>query len=83
MTDRNYYYEEIDFARLIKTERKRRGLSLSKMAESVLVSASYISLIETGKRQTPSFVIASRIINFFGLNQNELSMYVKNQRNNS
>lgn len=57
------------FARAVKGERERRGLSQSELAELVDVSVDHISKIERQVYQ-PSFEMAARFIVALGLDAN-------------
>ncbi len=57
------------FARAVKGERERRGLSQSELAELVDVSVDHISKIERQVYQ-PSFDMAARFIVALGLDAN-------------
>lgn len=59
------------FARNLKAERYRRGVTQAELAESVDVSESTISLLERGI-QTPSIFLVYDISKFLGVNINEL-----------
>lgn len=69
------HFEDVDFARLLRVERKKRCLSLVEVAEVVMVSPSYIYLLEEGRRKTPGYNVGSRIINYFRLTSYELGDY--------
>lgn len=59
------------FARNLKAERYRKGLTQAELAESVSVSESTISLLERGL-QTPSVFLVYDIAKVFGIDINEL-----------
>ena len=59
------------FARNLKAERYRKGLTQSQLAEYVNVSESTISLLERGL-QTPSVFLVYDISKIFGIDINEL-----------
>lgn len=48
----------IDLGRFIKSRRKSLGLTQVELAEAIGTSASYISMIESGKKQWPKRFIA-------------------------
>lgn len=59
------------FARNLKAERYRKGLTQSQLAEAVNASDSTISLLERGI-QTPSVFLVLDIARIFGIDINEL-----------
>ena len=50
----------MSFAKNLRTERKKQGLSAEELAKLVGVSRSYITLLESGKR-SPSKTIVAKI----------------------
>lgn len=59
------------FARNLKAERYRKGLTQSQLAEAVNASDSTISLLERGI-QTPSVFLVLDIARIFGIDINDL-----------
>ena len=59
------------FARNLKAERYRKGVTQAELAEEVDVSESTISLLERGL-QTPSIFLVYDISKFFGVDINDL-----------
>lgn len=59
------------FAKNLKAERYRKGVTQSELAEVVDVSESTISLLERGL-QTPSIFLVYDISKFFGIDINDL-----------
>ncbi|MBP3925533.1 helix-turn-helix transcriptional regulator [bacterium] len=59
------------FARNLKAERYRKGITQTQLAEYVDVSESTISLLERGM-QTPSIFLVYDISKVFGIDINEL-----------
>ena len=55
----------------IKTRRKALGLTQEKLAEKLNTAATYIAMIESGKR-TPSFKMIERIAEVFKIDAPEL-----------
>lgn len=59
------------FARNLKAERYRKGVTQAELSELVNVSESTISLLERGM-QTPSVFLVYDISKIFGIDINEL-----------
>lgn len=59
------------FAKNLKAERYRKGVTQSELAEVVDVSESTISLLERGL-QTPSIFLVYDIAKFFDIDINDL-----------
>ena len=59
------------FARNLKAERYRKGVTQAELAEEVDVSESTISLLERGL-QTPSIFLVYDISKFLGIDINDL-----------
>ncbi len=59
------------FARNLKAERYRKGVTQAELAERVDVSESTISLLERGL-QTPSIFLVCDISKFLGIDINDL-----------
>jgi len=55
------------FGQAIRRMRAERGVSQKKMAESIGVSAAYLSALEHGHRGQPSWELLQRIIGFFNV----------------
>lgn len=62
------YKEKIAaFGQLIKEKRTERDLSLSDVAEQTGVGKAYISRLERGDRDNPSFIIVYTLCEFFDI----------------
>jgi transcriptional regulator with XRE-family HTH domain len=48
-------------SRVIKQLREAKGLSQKALAEKADVTAAYIAMLETGKRENPSLAILRRL----------------------
>lgn len=59
--------------------RKSRGLSQYELADSLNVSRPHIYLLEAGKR-SPSWEVANRVAEFFGVTLNDLAYKTKQER---
>jgi len=59
------------FARNLKAERYRKGVTQAELAEQVDISESTISLLERGL-QTPSIFLVYDIAKFLGIDINDL-----------
>lgn len=59
------------FARNLKAERYRKGITQSELAEFTNVSESTISLLERGV-QTPSIFLVHDILKILGIDINDL-----------
>lgn len=70
-------FSNLDLGRLLNNERKKRFLSISEVARGVGVSPSYIYRLEKRERNTPSFEIYSRILNYFNLSYFDLKEYAQ------
>lgn len=55
------------FGQAIRHMRAERGISQKSMAESIGVSAAYLSALEHGHRGQPSWELLQRIIGFFNV----------------
>ncbi len=55
------------FGEAIRRMRAERGISQKKMADSIGVSAAYLSALEHGHRGQPSWELLQRIIGFFNV----------------
>lgn len=55
------------FGQAIRQMRAERGISQKKMADSIGVSAAYLSALEHGHRGQPSWELLQRIIGFFNV----------------
>lgn len=55
------------FGEAVRRMRSERGISQKKMAESIGVSAAYLSALEHGHRGQPSWELVQRIIGFFNI----------------
>jgi transcriptional regulator with XRE-family HTH domain len=55
------------FGEKIRTLRKARGVSMKQMADSIGVSAPYLSALEHGNRGQPSWYLIQRIIAYFNV----------------
>ncbi len=56
----------MSFAKNLRTQRKKLGLSAEELAERVGVSRSYITLLESGKR-SPTKTIVAKIAKGLGV----------------
>jgi len=61
----------MEFADLLKNLRKKKGVSIKKMAKEVGLDYTYISKLENSK-VNPSSKVVKRISNYFGYNSDEL-----------
>lgn len=55
------------FGKRVRELRRRRGVTLRAMADSVGVSPAYLSALEHGKRGRPSWPLVQRIIAYFNI----------------
>jgi transcriptional regulator with XRE-family HTH domain len=55
------------FGERVRALRAARGVSLSEMAESLQISAAYLSALEHGRRGRPSPVLVDQICAFFNI----------------
>jgi len=55
------------FGEKIRALRKDRGVSMKQMADSIGVSAPYLSALEHGNRGQPSWYLVQRIIAYFNV----------------
>ncbi|WP_417767004.1 helix-turn-helix domain-containing protein [Stappia sp.] len=55
------------FGAKIRELRKKRGVTLSQMAEALSVSPAYLSALEHGRRGRPTWFMVQRIIAFFNV----------------
>jgi transcriptional regulator with XRE-family HTH domain len=55
------------FGARVREHRKKRGITLSQMAEALSVSPAYLSALEHGKRGRPTWFMVQRIIAFFNV----------------
>lgn len=55
------------FGAKVRALRKRRGISLKKMAEDLGVSSAYFSALEHGRRGRPGSGLVQQICGYFGL----------------
>lgn len=67
----------MDFADVIKKERKSRKLSLNAAADAMKISPSHLHYIECGKTVKPKMETLYRIIVFYGLPVDETCDLVK------
>lgn len=61
----------MNVARAIKLTRVARGLSQHELAETIGISASYLSLLESGRKE-PSFSMVRRIAEGIGVSDDVL-----------
>ncbi len=59
------------FGQAIRRMRTERGISQKKMADSIGVSAAYLSALEHGKRSRPSANLVRQIGDYLGLDWEE------------
>ncbi|MGL4285066.1 helix-turn-helix domain-containing protein [Phreatobacter stygius] len=55
------------FGARVRQLREAKGATLTAMAETIGVSAAYLSALEHGKRGRPSWYLVQRIIAYFGI----------------
>lgn len=55
------------FGAKLREMRAQRGITLKEMADSVGVSAAYLSALEHGKRGAPTWFLVQRIISYFNI----------------
>ncbi len=60
------------FGEKLRQRRQERGLQQAELAGKVGVTASYVSLLESGKRPAPSPQVAARMEQALGLEPNDL-----------
>lgn len=53
------------FGAKLRELREARGISLKQMAESLQISAAFLSALEHGKRGRPSLILVRQICGFF------------------
>ncbi len=58
---------EEDFGKIMKEKRKERGITLEELAKMTNVSAAYLSRLERGERQAPSYNIMDKIFTALGM----------------
>ena len=64
----------IDIPKMLKTERKKRGMTYDSLAKKLSCSASYLYRLEAGKRKKPSYEFVAKMINVLGIEN--LSVYM-------
>lgn len=57
----------MNFGRALRVARAARGLSQKDVAELVRVKPSYVSLLESGKRQNPSVAVMQQFATALGI----------------
>ena len=62
----------LGYAEALRQERRRRGMQQGELAGKVGVTASYLSLLESGKRPPPSDEVTAKIEKALGLKTNQL-----------
>ncbi len=71
---------EVDYAQAmglaLREERKRQGINIETAAKALGITASYISQIETGKKN-PTLSVVENYASFLGLDMFELSLRVR------
>jgi transcriptional regulator with XRE-family HTH domain len=65
------------FAQLVRHYRAEAGLTQQEIAEKAGVSISYMTLLETGRRQKPSWDTVCALANAFGLKGNERRAFIR------
>ena len=55
------------FGTRVRALRKRRGLTLSRMAADLQLTPAYLSALEPGHRSRPSWSLVQQIIDYFNL----------------
>jgi putative transcriptional regulator len=63
-----------------KELRQRGGYTQAALGQILGITPDYVNIIENG-RQTPGFVLAKRIADFFGVTVDELFFCEPNERN--
>ena len=63
-----------------KELRQRGGYTQAALGQVFGITPDYVNIIENG-RQTPGFVLAKRIADFFGVTVDELFFCEPNERN--
>jgi len=63
-----------------KEMRQRGGYTQAALGQVLGITPDYVNIIENG-RQTPGFVLAKRIADFFGVTVDELFFCESNERN--
>ena len=58
------------FGKMVRQERKERGMAIGEMADKLGVSTPYLSQLETGARQASGRIL-DKIIALFDLNQTD------------
>jgi len=59
------------FAQLVRYYRQERGITQQQIAQQAGLSASYMTLLETGRRKNPSWRTVLKLAEAFGLNARE------------
>ncbi len=60
----------------LREERKKQGISIEVAAKALNITASYVSQIETGKKN-PTLSVVENYASFLGIGMFELSLRVK------
>lgn len=55
------------FGKKLREMRRRKGVTLTEMAEALEVSAAYLSALEHGKRGRPSLLLQHQICAYFNI----------------
>ncbi|MDJ0933602.1 helix-turn-helix transcriptional regulator [Breoghania sp.] len=55
------------FGAKLREMRRKRGITLKEMAETLQVSSAYLSALEHGRRGRPTWFMVQRIITFFNV----------------
>jgi transcriptional regulator with XRE-family HTH domain len=55
------------FGEKMRAMRAARGVTLTEMAQAVLVTPTYLSALERGRRGRPSWLLLQRIIAYFNV----------------
>ncbi|MFC0015222.1 MULTISPECIES: helix-turn-helix transcriptional regulator [Allobacillus] len=66
---------DLDIAKLIKVEKSKNGFTYEKIATEVGCSSSYVFRLEKGLRKEPSYTVVKRMIEMFGLSEDDLEKY--------
>ena len=60
----------------LREERKKQGINIESAAKALSITASYISQIETGKKN-PTLSVVENYASFLGIDMFELSLRVR------
>ncbi len=60
--------------------RRQHGYTQEGLGRELGIAGDYVNMIENGRR-TPSFALAKRIADYFGVTVDELFFYSENEQN--